>query len=831
MKYTLLIITFLFTLWAPLAGQDQVNKPKKVVSYTGDPKVYEIGGVTISGLKYLGQTNVLIHMSGLIVGEKIEIPGSKIREAIEKLWEQKLFSDIQITATKFIDDKVFLDIYLQEQPRLSSFSFSGVNKTEADDLREKVKLIRGSEVTANMLSRTQKIIVEHFVNKVYLNTEVVIHQEPDSALVNYTVLSIDVKKDQKVKIRDLIFEGVTVFPEAKLRRAMKETKRKTWYNIFKSSKYIQDNFDDDLDNIIVKYNELGYRDARIVKDSLYPNDDGTVGLIIGIEEGKQYFFRDISWVGNTKYSSEYLSDILNIDKGDVFDQTLLDGRLSYDPDAVANVYLDHGYLFYEATPVEVNVEADSIDLEIMIREGTQARINKVTITGNDRTNEHVIRREIRSRPGDLFNRSMIIRSVRELAQLGYFDAESINPIPSPDPENGTVDIEYQVVERANDQIEISGGWGAGMVIGTLGVRFGNFSAKNFFKKGAWRPLPSGDGQNLSLRAQSNGKFYQSYSASFVEPWLGGKKPNSFSVSLYHTMQTNGFQAGDPSRASMKISGASIGLGRRLSWPDDWFSLVNSLSFQRYDLTNWSYFLIKDGISNNFSFTTNFARNSTDQIIYPRRGSSFTLGLQITPPYSLINGKDYSTMSIEDRFRWIEYHKWTFKANWFTKLWTVTAGDKELDFVLATKAEFGYLGYYNEFARSPFESYEVGGDGMMGYSYYGKDIISLRGYANSSVTPTEGANLYTKFNMELRFPISLNPSATLYALTFIEGGNAWYDFKDFNPFNMVRSAGFGVRIFLPMFGMMGVDWGYGFDELPHNPGKNGSQFHFVLGQQF
>ncbi len=830
MKYTILIISFFFFVLGPIKGQEQEKKPPKVINYGLVPKVYEIGGVTISGLKYLGTTNVIIQMSGLLVGEKIEIPGSKIREAIEKLWDQKLFSDVQISATKFIEDKVFLDIYLLEQPRLSSFSFSGVNKTEADDLREKVKLIRGAEVTANMLSRTEKIITEHFVNKGYLNTGVEILQEPDSTMPNYSVLSILVNKKNRVKIRDMIFEGVTVIPEAKLRRAMKETKKKSWYNVFKSSKYIKENFDDDLDKIIVKYNELGYRDAQIIKDSLYYNDDETVGLVIGIEEGNQYFFRNISWVGNTKYSSEFLSKRLNIKKGAIFDQTLLDARLTYEPDAVANAYLDNGYLFYEAIPEEVNVEADSIDLEIVILEGSQARINKVSISGNDRTNEHVIRREIRSKPGDLFDRSAVIRSVRELAQLGYFDAEAINPVPDPHPENGTVDIDYQVVERANDQIEISGGWGAGMVIGTLGVRFGNFSARNFFNKNAWRPLPSGDGQNLSLRAQSNGKFYQAYSASFVEPWLGGKKPNSFSVSLYHTMQTNGFQVDDPSRASMKISGASIGLGRRLSWPDDWFSLVNSLSFQRYDLKNWSYFLIKNGISNNFSFSTTFSRNSTDQIIYPRRGSNFSLGLQITPPYSLISGKDYSTMSIEDRFKWIEYHKWSFKASWFTKLWTIGAGDKELDFVLATKAEFGFLGFYNEFARSPFESYEVGGDGMMGYSYYGKDIISLRGYANSSVTPPEGANIYNKFTMELRFPISLNPSATLYALTFIEGGNAWYEFKDFNPFNMVRSAGVGVRIFLPMFGMMGVDWGYGFDELPNNPGKNGSQFHFVLGQQ-
>ncbi len=830
MKYTLLIFTvFLFAL-GPVAGQDQQKEPMKVINYNLLAKEYEIGGVTVSGLKYLGQANTLIAVSGFVVGEIIEIPGGGIREAIEKLWELKLFSDVRITSTKIVEDKIFLDIFVLEQPRLSAFYFNGVNKTEADDLTEKVKLLRGTEVTANMLGRTKNIITEHFINKGYLNASVEIIQKPDSTLPNYSTLGINISKKSKVKIRELVFEGVSVIPESKLRRAMKETKQKTWYNLFKTSKYIQGNFDDDLDLLLAKYNELGYRDAQIVKDSLYRNDDGTVGLVVGIEEGKQYFFRNISWVGNTKYNSGFLTEVLKIEKGDIFDQILLNARLFIDPDAVANWYLDNGYLFYEATPVEVNIEGDSIDLEIVIREGTQARINKVSITGNDRTNEHVIRREIRSLPGDLFDRSKIIRSARELAQLGFFDAESINPIPTPHPEDGTVDIEYQVVEKANDQIEISGGWGAGMVIGTLGVRFGNFSARNFFKKGAWRPLPSGDGQNLSLRAQSNGRYYQSYSASFVEPWLGGKKPNSFSVSLYHTLQTNGYVSEDPSAASMKISGASLGLGRRLSWPDDFFSLVNTLSFQRYDLSNWSYFLIKDGIANNLSFSTNFARNSTDQIIYPRRGSNFLLGLQITPPYSLMNGRDYSTLSSTEKYKWIEYHKWTFKASWFTKLWTITAGENELDFVLATKAEFGYLGFYNKFARSPFESYEVGGDGMMGYSYYGKDIISLRGYENSSVTPPEGANLYNKFTMELRFPISLNPSATLYALTFIEGGNAWYDFKDFNPFNMVRSAGFGVRIFLPMFGMMGVDWGYGFDDLPYQTGKNGSQFHFVLGQQ-
>ncbi|MBT3241603.1 MAG: outer membrane protein assembly factor BamA [Bacteroidetes bacterium] len=825
MKRTIFIFLIAMLVTAPGWSQTQEEKSLKVIEYS-TPKKYEIGGITVSGIQYLSKS-VLANVSGLAVGEIIDVPGSKISEAMEKLWEQKLFSDIQITVTKIIDEKVFLDIYLQEQPRLSRFSFSGVNKTEADDLRDKVKLVRGSQVTSNLMSRTERIIKDHFISKGYLNTEVIIKQKEDSVMQNSSVLDIQVSKNDRVKIREIVFEGVSVIPEKKLRRVMKETKQKTWYNIFKTSKYIESNVEDDLDNILIKYNELGYRDARILNDSLYKNDDGTIGMVISVLEGKQYFFRDISWVGNTKYSSERLTEFLMIERGDIFDQTLLDDRLVMAPDAVNNAYLNEGYLFYRSTPVEVNIEGDSIDLEIRIYEGPQARINNITITGNDRTNEHVIRREIRSKPGELFNRSEVMRSVRELAQLGFFDPESINPIPVPDPENGTVDIEYQLVERANDQIEISGGWGAGMVIGTLGVRFGNFSARNLFNKDAWRPLPSGDGQNLSLRAQSNGKYYQSYSASFVEPWLGGRKPNSLSVSLYRTVQTNGRQVEDPSRQAMQITGASVGLGRRLSWPDDFFTLFNQLSYQRYKLEDWSYFVIKNGMSNNLSFTTTLGRNSTDQIIYPRRGSNFSAALQITPPYSKLNGKDYSIMSQEDRFRWIEYHKWTFKASWYTKLWTI---GEDKDFVLATKAEFGYLGFYDTDARSPFEGFEVGGDGMMGYSYYGRDVISMRGYANGSVTPDKGANLYDKFTMELRFPISLDPNATLFALAFVEAGNAWYEFKDFNPFNMVRSAGVGVRIFLPMFGMMGVDWGYGFDELSHSPGQGGSQFHFVLGPQ-
>jgi len=827
-----LILSVVLILSTVVAFNQEIStKPSRILDYSRTPKDYQIGGVTISGVKYLTH-NVLLQFSGLDIGKTIAVPGEAIPAAIQKLWDQQLFSDVKITATKIEGDQIFLDIYLQEMPRLARFSFTGVSKQESDDLKEKVKLVRGNLVTPYTLSRTEFLVKEHFIDKGYLNTEVSITQKPDSLMQNSAVLDIKVNKKNKVKISKITFENISVLPEKKLRQAMKETKQKAWYNIFKASKYLESNFKDDKEKIIAKYNTLGYRDARIVKDSLYHCPDGTVGLVIRIDEGKQYFFRNITWAGNVKYTSDFLTSALKIKKGAVYDQAVLENRLTNDPDAVGNWYMDNGYLFYGAEQQEINVDNDSIDLQIVIHEGQVARINKVIITGNDRTNEHVIRREIRTKPGDLFNRSLVIRSVRELNQLGFFDPEKTQPLPQPNNLDGTVDIEYKLVERANDQIEISGGWGAGMVIGTLGVKFGNFSARNFFKKSAWRPLPSGDGQSLSIRAQSNGKYYQSYSASFVEPWLGGKKPNSLSVSLYETVQTNGRSSDDPLNQSMKITGASIGLGRRLSWPDDYFTLFNQLSFQRYLLDEWSYFVIKNGISNNFSFTSTFGRSSVDQIIYPRMGSTFSLNLQITPPYSLFNGKDYSTLTPTERYKWIEYHKWGFKSSWYTKLWSIGGSDdgETKDFVLATKAEFGYLGYYNKYARSPFENFEVGGDGMMGYSYYGRDIIALRGYANGSLTPANGANLYTKFTTELRFPISLNPNATLFALVFLEAGNAWYEFKEFNPFDMKRSAGVGVRIYLPMFGLMGVDWGYGFDDIPGTTGKNHSQFHFVLGPQ-
>ncbi len=842
-------------------SQDQTETRLSKIDYS-KPKQYEIGGITISGIKYLDQ-NVLIHLSGLQVGQTITVPGDEITKAINKLWKHGLFGDVEISATKIVGNKIFLDIYLKERPRLSKFNFTGVSKAEADDLRDEIKLIRGSQVTDDILSLTKNKIKQYYIKKGFFNTTVNISQAEDTLMPNTVILTIDVNKQHKIKINEIYFDGNQVFSDAKLRHTMKNTKRKTWYNIFKASKYVENSFDEDKDKIIKKYNEKGYRDASILVDSIWVNDDKTINLYMKIHEGDQYFFRNIEWVGNTKYPSEILARGLGISKGDVFDQSVLDKRLFGDEDALSSLYLDRGYLFFSATPVEVQVENDSIDLEIRIFEGKQARINRVTITGNTRTNDHVIRREIYTKPGELFSRADIIRTNRELANLGYFDPEKLDVKPTPNPADGTVDINYIVSERASDQIELSGGWGGGMVIGTLGLTFSNFSLKNITHLDTYRPLPTGDGQKLSIRGQTNGKYYQSYSLSFTEPWLGGKKPNSLTFSAYHTIRSSPdqtyYQTGKfiPSGQYMKISGVSLGLGRRLAWPDDYFTLYNEMSYQRYNLNDYStYFVFSNGISNNISFTTVLGRNSVDQPLYPRRGSNVSLSLAITPPYSAFKPKDFwklndsekntiiaenptdyqsviNTKELANKYNWIEYHKWKFKSDWYMQI-----VDK---LVLRTNVEFGYLGNYsNNLGASPFESFQLGGDGMSGFNYYlGTDVIPLRGYDNGtnlnngkgSLTAYPQANVYDKYTMELRYPLTLNPSATIYAMIFAEAGNSWNKIDQFNPFSVYRSAGVGIRFWLPMFGLLGVDWGYGFDPVYGQSGSNKSQFAFTIGQQF
>ncbi|MEN8119582.1 MAG: outer membrane protein assembly factor BamA [Bacteroidota bacterium] len=807
-----------------------------------NPKEYHIGGISITGVRYLNH-NALVQLSGLKEGQKIKIPGEGITNSLKKLWKQGLFSDIKISYTKIVADTIYLDIYLQERPRLSRLVISGIMNAQIKDLEEKINLKRGGQVTENIINRTKNIISDYFIEKGYFNVDINIIQKNDTTYQNTVILYVNIDKKEKVKITEIDFEGNTVFEDAKLKKFLKETKQKRWYGLFKPSKYNPDKYEEDKKNLITKLNSKGYRDAKILGDTLIKNPDNTLKLAIKIEEGNQYFFRDITWVGNKKFTAPQLSRQLKIKKGDIYDQSVLDERLSIEDDAVSNLYMDDGYLFFNVTPVEMNIQNDSIDLEMRIFEGPQATIKNVTITGNTRTNDNVIRREIRTLPGELFRKSDIIRTVRELAQLGHFDPEQIVPTPKPNPSDGTVDLEYALVEKANDQIELSGGWGAGMIVGTLGLSFNNFSTKNIFDKKAWQPLPTGDGQKLSVRAQTNGKYYQNYSISFIEPWLGGKKPNSLSVSVSHTIQSRGaynpysgygsayggygssYYPTDGSGSKMNITSASVGFGRRLKWPDDYFSLYNELSYRHYILNDYPYLFrgISDGDFNQIAFNNILSRSSVDQPLYSRRGSSFSLGLEFTLPISLWDGKDYANMDLVEKFKWLEYYKWDFKATWFTQL----IGD----LVFHAKAEYGFINYYNEdIGPAPTEAFVLGGDGM-GYMSYGKTIVGLRGYENGSLSPQSGDYIYNKYVFELRYPIALTQAATIYGLTFLESGGSWNRFSDYNPFGLHRSGGVGVRVFLPMLGLLGIDWAYGFDKIPDSSEIGGSRFHFILGQQF
>jgi outer membrane protein insertion porin family len=809
-----------------------------IIDYS-NPYDYIIGGVSVSGVRFL-DTNALIGISGLRVGQEVEVPGDAITNAVKKLWKQGLFSDVRISIRKTVADTVFLDIALQERPRISSVKYNGLKNSETQDLVEKINMPVGSQLTSYQLNNTRKIITDHFVEKGFLNTSVNFIQKDDPDQPNNIILTVDVDKHEKVKIDEITFSGNDNFNTKQLRHKMKNTKKKN-LNFFKASKFISEKYDEDKEKVYKFYNDNGFKDFKIVSDSLYPVSDNRVGLLIKVDEGKQYFLRNVTWIGNSVYRKEDLEKWLNIKKGSVYNQSHIDDRIngaSGAQDAVSNAYQDNGYLFSRLIPVESKIENDSIDLEIRIYEGDQAYLNNIIISGNTRTNEHIARRELYTLPGDLYSKDKIIRSIRQLGVLGHFDPEKIRPDVVPDPSNGTVDLLYRLEEKANDQFEVSGGWGAGMLVGTVGVRFNNFAMRNFFKLNEWRPYPSGDGQSLSIRAQSNGRLYQSYNISFNEPWLGGKKPNSFSISAYRSLMTNGRKKSDYRYQSMIIDGASIGLGKRLEWPDDFFSLYGELNYQRYNLNDFTYyhFLFSNGTSNMLSFTTRLTRFSTSpNLIYPRSGSTFTLTLQATPPYSLISGANMVGATDKEKYKWIEFHKWTFKADYF---YPITQDDK---LVLNAKFAFGYLGHYNKaIGPSPFENFYLGGSGMTGYSLYGREIIALRGYTDGSVTPTDSktgsptGNVYSKFTLELRYPVSLSQQATIYLLTFLEAGKAWNKLNQYNPFRMNRAAGIGVRANLPMFGLLGVDWGYGFDPVddPVNfPDANKGQFSFTIGQQF
>lgn len=846
------------------------------------PKIYEIGGITVSGIKHLDES-ILINVSGLTVGDKIEIPGESIRHAIQKLWDQNLLENVKISYTSITEDKIFLDIEVVERPRLSNFTFNGIRKSEGEEMKDQIKLIPGDVITENLLMRGRNIILKHYNDKGFLNAAVYIVQTPDKTKENYNHLIFNIQKNSKVKIHEIHIEGNKEVTANKLKGSLKDTKeqgklkpfsflddvlRSSLTNIskgkfkfsepikeaadnnfrmtfLKTSKYIPEKFVDDKLKIIDKYNELGYRDAKLIKDTIVRNQDNTIDLTIKVEEGPKYYFGNITWVGNTIYPSGFLTQELGIKKGDVYNIKDLEKNITYNPNGtdVSALYQDNGYLFSRIIPIETRIYGDSIDIEMRVREGKVATINKVTISGNTRTNDHVVLREMRTRPGELYSREKLVRTMREIGQLKYFNQEKINPDMSPNEENGTVDINWKVEETSSDQIELSGGWGYGRLIGTLGLTFNNFSSRNLFNLKSYRPVPTGDGQKVGLRLQSYGAGYISYSASFMEPWLGGKRPNAFSLSYTHSAFTNGVASSDPTFQSFKNQALMVGLGKRLRWPDDFFQLSQSINFQFYALKNYNNLIPVgngNGKYNNFDYEINFGRSSTDYPMYPRSGSDISIDLKITPPYSLFNNLDYSkdesTMSTEEKiqweqqkYKWIEYHKWKFSASFYKEIIP--------KLVMSIRTRNAFLGNFNKkLGNTPFERYYMGGDGMTQYANYdGREIIGFRGYENESVTPRDqlgkevGASIYEKGTLEIRYPLSLNPSSTIYAMGFLEAGNSWENFSKFNPFDVKRSAGIGVRVFLPMFGMLGLDWGYGFDAIPGNSAANKGHFHFSINQ--
>ena len=814
------------------------------IDYT-QPKDYVLADISIKGIKFLSKSTIT-DISALKINQIISIPGNDISIAINKLWKQNLFSDIKIEYDKIINDSIYLNIILKEYPRLSKFKFKGdISKSNITTLKEDLKLMRGKVLTQNLIKNSVNKIRKFYTDKGFFNVSVKHIVAKDSASANATILIFDINKYDKVKIKDIIIYGrkeiintnksffnnkdtVYAVSSKRLKKSMKETKVKNKWRFFKVSKFINSNYEDDKNNIIEEYNNKGYRDAKIINDTTYLNEDNTITIEITLDEGEPYLFGDVSFVGNTRYTNEELSSQLGIDKGDVFNQSILDSRLfgSQEGTDISSLYLDDGYLFFNATPVEIATNNNTIDIEVRLYEGEQARLNKISVQGNTKTQDHVIMRELRTRPGDLFKRSDIMRSQRELAQMQYFDPEAFDVKIDPNPARNEVDVTYIVSEKSSDQIQLQGGWGGGRVVGSLGLTFNNFSSRNIFNGSKWRPLPSGDGQRLSLTARSNGAYYQNYMMSFTEPWLGGKKPTSLSVSLSKSISSNGL-TGDE-RQEIQVSGLSLGIGKRLKNPDDYFTLYNGLNFIQYKLSNsQSFFSFRNGESNNVNYQVNLGRNSVDQLNFPRQGSNFLMSIKLSPPYSMFdNVDDYSSLTDQEKYKWVEYYKWKFKATWFSPF------TEKL--ILATKTEFGFLGGYNDqLGISPFERFYVGGDGLsgMGYMNDGRELVALRGYSNNSLSPQTGATIYNKYTAEIRYALSLNPTSTMYALAFLEAGNAWEDFDNFNPFGIKRSVGIGVKIMLPMIGMMGLDYGWGLDEIIGNPDANGGQFHFSIGQNF
>lgn len=881
-----LFLSVTFGVFAQENGSDtaKVEKPADlpVISYSLTPKKYKIADIKVTGVKNYDDF-VLIGFSGLSVGDEISVPGDEVTAAVKAFWKHGLFSDVKILANKIEGDSIWLEYQLKQRPRISEVNYHGIKKGEREDLEAKLGLKKGFQITPNVLDRAKILIEKFFDGKGFKNVDVNIQQKDDMAHEGEVILDIYIDKNEKTKIHRIYFEGNNALTARQLKKAMKKTNEKfSLFNDWKSSilemfstkKFTTEEYENDKNNLISKYNEYGYRDAVLLADSVVNFNEKKVDIFLKVDEGEKYYLKDIRFVGNTKYSTDDLMRVLGMKPGEVYNQKKLNDRLSMDEDAVSNIYFNNGYLFFNADPVEVEVENDSIALEIRIQEGPQATINRVIINGNDRLYEDIVRRELRTKPGKLFSREDLMRSVREIAQMGHFDPENMNPRPIPDPENGTVDIEYNLVSKANDQIEFSAGWGQTGVIGKLSLKFTNFSMKNFLNPKSYKGIiPQGEGQTLTLSGQTNGRYYQAYSISFLDPWFGGKRPNTLSISAYFSKQTdistsylsNAYNSYNPyyyggypgyggyygygydpygsyelalnPDKSIMMFGLAAGYGKRLNWPDDFFQFMVTLNYQVYKMHDWDYFLVNNGTCHNVNLELLLQRNSIDNPLYTRSGSQFSFSVAATPPFSLFDNKDYASMSDQDpdKFKMIEYHKWKFKAKVFSPLAPVSVKRTP---VLMTRAEFGFLGTYNKHKRSPFETFYMGGDGMTGYSStYATETIGLRGYENGSIAGNGGYSsyglAYTRLSMELRYPFILEPSSTIYGLVFAEAGNAWTDMSNYNPFDLKRSAGVGVRIFLPMIGLMGIDWAYGFDEANYGSGgkRSGSNFHFIIGQEF
>ena len=857
-------------LAAGAQAQDKIVNPD--ISYAGTPRTCTIGGMTVKGVEGY-EDFVLTGISGLSVGQQISVPGTEITEAVRRYWRHGLFSDVSITADSIVGSKVYLCFHLTLRPRVSTINYNGVKKSEREDLEERLGIVSGSQVTPNIIDRAKILAKKYFDEKGYKNAVIEIVQRDDVAAKNQVILDVNIDKNDKMKVKNIIIVGNKNLSTKKIKGGLfrkgvfaKTHEAGKLSSFLKSKKFTDERYEADKQNLIDKYNELGYRDMIIVRDSVWNYDSNHVNVYVEVDEGRKYYIRNITWVGNTVATTDYLNLLLGMKKGDVYNQKKLKKRLEEDEDAVGNFYWNNGYLFYHLVPTEVNVVGDSIDLEMRIEEGQQAHIRSVRIFGNDRLYEEVVRRELRTKPGDLFSKEALMRSARDIASMGFFDPEKVNPDIQPNMEDGTVDINWELEQKSNDQVEFSLGWGQTGVIGRISLKLNNFSMRNLFGKNKMHRgiMPIGDGEQLALSAQTNGTYYQSYSISYSAPWFGGKRPNAFNVGAFYSKQTdvnsnyynsnwynyynyygsynnnyyNNYESYLDDDKYVQLVGFSIGWGKRLRWPDDYFQLSVSLAYQRYMLKDWQYFIITNGNCNNVNLGLTLSRTSTDNQLFPRRGSEFLASLTLTPPWSLWDGKDYEHLATDpnsatyqeeqqDKYRWIEYHKWKVKFRNYTAL---TGGQK--CFVLMTRVEFGLLGAYNQFKKSPFETYYMGGDGMSGYSTgYAQETIGLRGYENGSLTPYSAPGYaYDRFTLEVRYPFMLG-NTTIYGLAFLEGGNAWYDTKKFNPFDMKRSAGAGVRIFLPMVGLMGIDWAYGFDETLSTGTRGGSQFHFILGQEF